>query len=130
MAGTELLNELLDVERRGWDSLCDGTAADFYGSLMTGDAVMVLAHGTVLGRGEVVAALKDSPPWRAYEILDPWVVDADVDSKILVYTGVAYGDAEAPAFRGIMSSVYLRAGGEWKLALYQQTPIPDQPSAR
>ncbi|WP_405165087.1 nuclear transport factor 2 family protein [Nocardia sp. NBC_01499] len=123
MADTELLNELLDVERKGWDSLCDGTAADFYGSLMTGDAVLVLANGMILDRGEVVAALNDSPPWRTYEILDPRLVDADVDSKILVYTGVAYGEGEAPAFRGIMSSVYLRAGGEWKLALYQQTPI-------
>ncbi|WP_433665379.1 DUF4440 domain-containing protein [Nocardia sp. CA-128927] len=86
---------------------------------------MVLAHGVVMDRVEVVAALGDSPPWRTYEILDPRVVDADVDSKILVYIGVAYGEGEAPAFRGIMSSVYLRAGGEWKMALYQQTPIPD-----
>ncbi|MFB8280989.1 nuclear transport factor 2 family protein [Nocardia colli] len=125
MANTELLNELLEVERKGWDSLCDGTGADFYGSLMTGDAVMVLAHGMVMDRAEVVAALKDSPPWRIYEIRDPRVVDADADSKNLVYTGVAYGDAETPAFRGVMSSVYLRAGKGWKLALYQQTPLPD-----
>ncbi|MFI9404959.1 nuclear transport factor 2 family protein [Nocardia sp. NPDC052316] len=125
MADTELLNELLEVERRGWDSLCDGTGADFYGLLMTGDAVMVLAHGTVLGRAEVIAALNDSPPWRTYEILGPRVVDGGVDSKVLVYTGVAYREGDAPAFRALMSSVYLRAGGEWKLVLYQQTPIPD-----
>ncbi|QBS39697.1 nuclear transport factor 2 family protein [Nocardia sp. CS682] len=125
MADTELLNELLEVERRGWDSLCDGTGADFYGLLMTGDAVMVLAHGMVLGRAEVIAALNDSPPWRTYEILEPRVVDGGVDSKVLVYTGVAYREGDTPAFRGLMSSVYLRAGGEWKLVLYQQTPIPD-----
>ncbi|PXX59293.1 uncharacterized protein DUF4440 [Nocardia tenerifensis] len=125
MADTELLNELVAVEERGWDSLCDGTGAEFYGALMTGDAVMVLANGAVLDRGEVVAALKDSPPWRTYEIREPRLVDVGVHSKILVYTGVGYRDGDEPAFTGRMSSVYLRAGGEWKLALYQQTPIPD-----
>ncbi|MFG1795310.1 nuclear transport factor 2 family protein [Nocardia sp. NPDC049149] len=125
MAETELLNELLDVERRGWDSLCDGTAADFYGSLMTGDAVMVLANGMVLDRAGVVAALKDSPPWRTYEILEPSVIDAGVDSKVLVYTGVAYREGAEPAFRGIMSSVYVQAGGEWKLVCYQQTQVSE-----
>ncbi|MEU7144500.1 hypothetical protein ABZ942_34000 [Nocardia sp. NPDC046473] len=87
MADTEPLNELLEVERRGWDSLCDGTAADFYGSLMTGDAALVPAPGVVLDRVEVVAALKGSPPWRAYELLGPRLVHAGVDSKMLVYTG-------------------------------------------
>ncbi|KIA60600.1 nuclear transport factor 2 family protein [Nocardia vulneris] len=125
MADTELLNELLAVERRGWDSLCDGTGADFYGALMTGDAVMVLADGTILDRPGVVAALKDSPPWRTYELRDPRLVDVGVHSKILVYTGVAYRAAPDPAFTGRMSSVYLRAGGEWKLALYQQTQLTD-----
>ncbi|WP_280405435.1 nuclear transport factor 2 family protein [Nocardia brasiliensis] len=123
MADTELLNELLAVERQGWDSLCDSTGADFYGALMTGDAVMVLANGMILDRPGVVAALRDSPPWRTYEIRDPRLVDVGVHSKILVYTGLAYRDADTPAFAGLMSSVYLRAGGEWKLALYQQTEI-------
>ncbi|MBF6125943.1 nuclear transport factor 2 family protein [Nocardia brasiliensis] len=123
MADTELLNELLAVERKGWDSLCDSTGADFYGALMTGDAVMVLANGMILDRPGVVAALRDSPPWRTYEIRDPRLVDVGVHSKILVYTGLAYRDADTPAFTGLMSSVYLRAGGEWKLALYQQTEI-------
>ncbi|MEU7220121.1 nuclear transport factor 2 family protein [Nocardia iowensis] len=125
MADTELLNELLGLERAGWDSLCKSAGADFYGSMMTGDAVMVLAHGMVLDRAEVIASLNDSPPWRTYEIRDPRVIDAGVDSKILVYTGVAYREGDKPAFRGLMSSVYVRAGGEWKLVLYQQTPIPD-----
>ena len=28
-------DELLEIEREGWDSLCDGTGADFYGRVMT-----------------------------------------------------------------------------------------------
>ncbi|WP_393916544.1 hypothetical protein [Halostreptopolyspora alba] len=39
--------EPLELEHRGWRPLCDGTGADFYGSLMTEDGVMVLAHGAL-----------------------------------------------------------------------------------
>jgi hypothetical protein len=124
MANVELLNELLTIERRGWDSLCDGTGANFYGSLMVNDAVMVLAHGVVMDREAVIASLNDGPPWRTYEISDARIINAGADSTILVYTGVAYREGDSPAFRSLMSSIYVRVDGDWKLVLYQQTPIP------
>src|SRR5690606_1883724 len=65
------IDELLTLERRGWDSLCDGTGGEFYGDLMTDDGVMVLAHGFALPRDAVVASLGDAPPWAGYEIRDP-----------------------------------------------------------
>lgn len=118
------IEELLDLEHRGWRSLCDGTGADFYGSVMTDDGVMVLAHGQVLNREAVVASLADAPPWRTYEIVDERLVPLGERGAILVYTGRAYRDGEQPAFVALMSSVYTRAGDVWKLALYQQTPVP------
>ncbi len=124
MDNAELLNELLAVEHRGWDSLCTSTGANFYGSLMVTDAVMVLAHGVVMDRETVVASLNDAPPWRTYEISDAQVIRAGIDSAVLVYTGIAYRDGDAPAFTGLMSSVYVRNAEKWGLALYQQTPIP------
>lgn len=84
VANVELLNELLTIERRGWDSLCHNTGADFYGSLMVNDGVM--------DRG----------------------------------AGIAYGEGNSPAFRSLMSSIYVRVDGDWKLVFYQQTPIPSQ----
>lgn len=121
----ELLKELLEVERRGWDALCTSTGADFYGELMTADAVMVLANGMVLDRDGVVAALRNAPPWRAFDLEDPRIVDAGIDGKILVYTGIAYRESDEPAFRGVMTSVYVSTPEGWRLACYQQTPIPE-----
>ncbi len=115
---------LLELEARGWDSLCDGTSANFYGQLMTDDAVMVLANGAVLDRNAVVEALSQSPAWRTYDIEDARLVRTGGDSAALVYRGTAYGDASDPAFVGAMSSVYVHVGGAWRLALYQQTSIP------
>ncbi|WP_375372745.1 MULTISPECIES: nuclear transport factor 2 family protein [unclassified Mycolicibacterium] len=124
-----VLDELLHIERAGWDSLCESNGADFYGELMLPDAVMVLANGMVMDRNTVVSALAQSPPWRAYEISGVRLIALDADNAALVYTGTAYRDGDAPAFVGAMSSVYHRTAGVWKLTLYQQTRKPDQPSA-
>ena len=123
---SQVVDELLHIERAGWDSLCESTGADFYGELMLPDAVMVLANGMVMDRNTVVSALSESPPWRAYEISGVRLIVLDDDSAALVYTGTAYGDGEEPAFVGAMSSIYHRVDGVWKLALYQQTRKPDQ----
>jgi hypothetical protein len=114
---------LLDLERHGWDSLCDGTGATFYGELLTEDAVMVLANGAVMDREAVVASLEHATPWASYDIDDVRLIDAGPDGAALVYLGTGYRVGDQPAFVGIMSSRYVRRGGEWRLALYQQTPM-------
>lgn len=113
--------ELLEIEHRGWQSLCDGTGAQFYGELMTADGVMVLAHGFALDRDAVVASLNGAPRWARYEIRAPRLVELGDDSAALLYTGHAEREGE-PSFEALMSSVYIRRDGRWRLALYQQTP--------
>ena len=119
----ELLDALDALERRGWDSLCDGTASDFYRTTMTSDAIMVLANGAAMTRDEVVSALRDSPPWSGYEMSDVRLVTTGRDGAALVYRGTAMQDGEA-AFSGTMTSVYVQVNGQWRLALYTQTPVP------
>ncbi len=119
----DLYNALLDLERRGWDALCDGTGGKFYGELMTDDAVMVLANGAVMDRDAVVASLEHAPPWVSYDIDDVRLVHAGTDSAAVVYLGTGYRVGDQPAFVGIMSSLYVRRDGEWRLALYQQMPV-------
>ncbi|MEV0671430.1 nuclear transport factor 2 family protein [Mycobacterium sp. NPDC050441] len=123
---TPVLDELLHIERAGWDSLCESTGADFYGDLMLPDAVMVLANGMVMDRNTVVSALAQAPPWRAYEISGVHLIALDDDNAALVYIGTAYRDGDEPAFVGAMSSVYHRVDGVWKLTLYQQTRKAEQ----
>jgi hypothetical protein len=116
--------ELLDLEHRGWQALSASTGADFYGRIMTSDGVMVLAHGQVLDRQGVIESLGSAPPWRDYEISDERLVLAGDAQAILVYTGRARREDGDPAFAAVMSSVYTREAGGWRLALYQQTPVP------
>ena len=125
MSDDSLETTLLDLERRGWDSLCDRTGGEFYGGLMTEDAVMVLANGMTLDRESVVGSLRHAPPWSSYEISDARVVRTGADSAALVYVGRATREGAEQPFVAAMASVYRLLDGEWRLSLYQQTPVPD-----
>ena len=121
--GLDTEKALLDLERSGWDSLCNSTGAQFYGDLMTDDGVMVLANGVVMDRDAVIASLEHARPWQSYDIDDHRVVAVGSDSAAIVYLGTGYPLGDQPAFVGLMSSVYVRQDGRWRLALYQQTAI-------
>lgn len=104
--------------------------ADFYGQIMTSDGIMVLAHGQILDRQAVIDSLNDAPPWRTYDITDARPLALSDDHAILVYTGRTYRAEDEPSFIALMSDVYTRCDGAWRLALYQQTPVPAQEQNR
>lgn len=122
MSDEELLEQLLRLERRGWQSLCEGTGDKFYGDIMTDDALMVLANGAIMDRAAVASALAQAPPWESYEINDARLVSVGAKSAALVYIGTGHRDGGA-TFVGAMSSVYRRIDDHWKLVLYQQTAV-------
>ena len=115
------MEELLALEKEGWDALCNGTGSDFYGKVMTHDGLMVLGNGQVMTRDEVVEALRNAPRWESFEMKDPRTVLIGTEAGAVVYLCTAQRGEGAP-FEGAMSSVYVRMEGEWRLALYQQTP--------
>lgn len=117
------IGELLTLEHQGWESLCTGTGAASYGRLMTATAVMVLANGAVMDRETVTASLDDAPAWDSYAITDARLIEVDDHTAALVYLGRASRSGE-PEFLAWMSSLYTHQDGEWRLALYQQTPVP------
>ncbi|MGR7024483.1 nuclear transport factor 2 family protein [Geodermatophilus sp. URMC 62] len=119
----QVTTELLALERRGWDALCDATAAGFYGEVMADDGVMVLADGSVMDRAAVVAALAASPPWHRYAMDDVRLVRAGAGAAAVVYTGTAWRSEQEPPFTAVMSSLWSHDGGRWRLALYTQTPV-------
>lgn len=118
------LNDLLALEHQGWDSLCTGNGGSFYGRTMTPDGMMILSHGQALGRDEVISSLAAAPPWESYDIAGATLITLTSTSAILTYTGSAQRAGDTAPFRSLMSTVYVREDGRWRIALYQQTPIP------
>jgi hypothetical protein len=116
------LDELTRLERSGWDSLCASTGDHFYGDLMADDGLMVLADGSVLDHGQVVSSLADAPAWDRFEMTDERVVPLP-GGAVLVYRATAWR-GDAPPFTAVMASTYRHEHDGWRLALYQQTPVP------
>lgn len=123
---TAIKDELLDLERQGWDSLCNSTGADFYGQIMTDNGVMILAHGFVFDRQQVIESLNAAPPWRKYEISEERLIPLGESAAVLVYRGTAWRNASMPDFLAWMATTYIHDNNQWKLASYQQTPIPPE----
>jgi hypothetical protein len=122
VAPTALTEELLVLERDGWNALCQRRGAEHFGDLMTADALMVLANGQVMDREEVVAALADAPAWASFQLADVRAVAVGDGGAALVYRATARRDADAPPFVAVMTSVYAKDGQQWRLVLYTQTP--------
>ena len=116
------IEELLALERPGWDSLCSSSGADFFGKLKARDAVTILSHGFILGREAVRAALRDAVPWDCYAISEPRPIALGDDTATLIYRARAQR-GQKPPFTALMSSTYRSVNGRVCLVIYQQTPV-------
>jgi len=115
-ASARLLEELLRIERE----LADGPG-DQYRRHLIDDAVVVVP-GAVLTREQCADAIDQSPGWDESEIAEASVVLLTDDSAVLTYTWRSTrGETRYDA---VMSTVYVRRDGGWKVALHQQTPQP------
>jgi hypothetical protein len=121
------LTQLMDLERRGWDSLTRSAGGDFYGRLMTPDAVMVLVNGMVLDRATIASSLNDAPPWASYELREERRVEVGADAAALVYLARASRAGQTESFDALMSSVYRMVDDRPRLVLYQQTAVTHRP---
>jgi hypothetical protein len=110
------LDELLAIERE----LGDGPG-DAYRRHLTEDAVVVVP-GAVLGREECAAAIDASGGWDEREISDARTTAIGPDSAVLTYRWRSRrGDT---TYAAVMSTVYVRRDGAWRVVLHQQTPEP------
>jgi Domain of unknown function (DUF4440) len=111
--------ELIQVERRGWDALCSDNAATYYREHLTEDALMAFPFG-LMDREEALRAMAAAEPWSRYDMQDPRVVSLGPDAGVVVYTVTAQRQGQEP-FTAVLSSTFVRRDGEWKTAFHQQS---------
>jgi hypothetical protein len=119
-----LRETLSGLEEEGWKALSEGRAAEFYEREMVEEAVMLLPMPVVLDKAEAVAAMSQAPPWASFSIEEPRLLRLGPDSASLVYRATAQREG-SPRYRALFTSTYVRRSGAWKLALHQQTPLPE-----
>lgn len=116
-------DDLLDLEREGWQALStDGeAAADYYARMLADDVLMLLPGGLVIDDRQQVIDSMQGAPWDSFEVSEARVLELDDRTAVVAYRATARrsgGDYEA-----LFNSTYVSAGGEWRLALHQQTPV-------
>ena len=116
-----LAEELLALEREGWDALSGTAGAAYYEEHMADDGLMVFGGGIVMSKTDVLASIARVAPWTRYRIEAPRTLALGADAGALIYRAVAQR-AGQPEFRASISSVYVRRSGRWLLALHQQSP--------
>jgi hypothetical protein len=116
------VDELVDLERQGWDALTDGTAVEFYGRLLADDALFVVP-GMVLDRAQTLASWGDGPSWRSYAFTDERVSHLGDDTALVTYDGTATR-LDGSTYRARFTTIYRRDGRSWRLRFHQQTPPP------
>ena len=119
-----MLDELLELETQGWRALASGVevAREFYGGLLSDDAVMLLPGGMVLEGKEAILESLDAQPWSTFEIEEPRVIPLGDAAAVLAYRVTAQRQGSS-VYRAFIGSAYHRKDRTWFLGLHQHTPI-------
>ncbi|UJA20418.1 nuclear transport factor 2 family protein [Thermoleophilia bacterium SCSIO 60948] len=115
-------DELIEIERE----LATG-GGEAYREHMLAHGIVVVP-GMRLDRDSTIEAIDSARGWDRFEISDAQGIDLGGDAALVSYRFMGWRGDEL--YDALASSVYERAGsGGWKLALHQQTPIPEGPDS-
>ena len=116
-----LRDELIAVERAFWSAAGDG---DFCQRHFADDGVAVIPmNPPVLDKSGVTSAVDAARPWDDVELSEVGLVELGERVAALTYRAAARR-GEHPYVVAV-TSVYVRNGHGWQLALHQHTPLHD-----
>lgn len=115
-------HEIEELEQQGWAALSGPNGAAFYEDLMADDGLMVFP-GLTLDKPAAIRAIAGERPWATFRLEEVRLVEAG-DMAVVTYRATAERPGEGSAYRALMSSVYARRDGRWRLILHQQSPDP------
>ena len=116
MASTHNVESLLGKrEREFWT----GTA-DFYRNLA--DNVLMVFPGMTLDRDRTIQSIADAPRWTAVTFDKQQCLPLSDAAIALHYHALAVRDGDSLPYSALITSVYVRGGADWLLAIHQQTP--------
>ena len=118
----DVREELLQLERDGWQAISEHRGADFYSSRLATDALMVLPGDIVLDRQAVLDSIDGPVTWDWFRIENDRIVYLGDDAAALTYRVTAQRPSDA-AYSALITSTYVRREGLWLMALHQQTPV-------
>lgn len=119
-----MTHDLIDLEERGWKALSSECFAGkgFYQSMLHPDAVMLFPGGLrIEGKANILNTIGDQP-WHTYQINNPKVIELSDTAGAMVYDVTTEGEVGGP-YQALITSIYVKEDGDWRLILHQQTKI-------
>ena len=117
------MNELITLEQKSWEALSsseEGAAQQFYNSLLAEDAVMVFPGGMLIQGKENILGSFGAQPWQSFRLEEPQALMLSENAGVVIYRVTAQREGSDP-YDALISSVYAKRDGRWKLSLHQQT---------
>ena len=109
--------ELLELERGFWEG-----NGDYYRQHLADNCLVAFTEMAGVQDRESIAKQTDGGPrWTDVKIAPKGRLPLGDDGVIVTYEATA--SREGKAYRALVSSAYVREGGEWKLAFHGQTPL-------
>ncbi|MFI7445166.1 nuclear transport factor 2 family protein [Nonomuraea indica] len=117
--------ELTALEEQGWAAISVGDGG-FYRRLVTDRTVCVEPDGLQTGWELADDIDASKSPFDDYKLEDVKVLPLGAAAALITYRAVVRLSQADFTFQLYMTSVYERAGEEWKLVFHQQTPVKEE----
>lgn len=92
-----------------------------YREYLTDDAI-VIVPGAILDKGSTIAAMGQSPGWSEFDTEDVRLVELGDGVALVTYTFRGHREPDTH-YTAVLTSVYARDGGGWRMRFHQQTPM-------
>jgi hypothetical protein len=111
-------DDLFEIERNFWTG-----DAEFYRRNLDEKCLVVFTEMSgLMARNDIAATIKDASRWQKLHIDDKSSLALSDDVALLSYRANAMRD-KGETYQALVSSAYVRRGGQWKMAFHQQTPL-------
>lgn len=125
MAG-DLKDDVVAVEKNAWKAYAQHDPKA-YGDTMTDDAVVAPTSGNIMrGKQKILADLSNNPcDVKNFDLADTKVRQLSSDIAILTYnlTQDVTCDGKNLTPKAFVTAIYVRQGGKWRSASYQETAL-------
>jgi hypothetical protein len=118
----EILEDLITIERTLWEN-----DAEIYHERYSPEALLIFSGAGRIDRDTAVAAIRqenaEGRAWAEvrFDNVDGRWIESDA-AALITYVATARWNHESTASETLCASVYVRAGGSWRVAFHQQTP--------
>jgi len=113
---------LFTIERKLWTN-----DPEFYKESLVEEAVLVFPETGPISRDTAVEAIRqenaEGRRWAEVQFSEKHDQEITPEVLLLTYRVEARWEHETAPIHALASSLYVRRGGDWKLAFHQQSPI-------